>query len=262
METRLGRWYRTLGTSFCYVAFGLGCLVAAPTVLPVLCLLPGSRAARRRRIRHFVSGSFRALLWLAARLGIGRVEVEGREWLEQAGGRLVLATHPTYLDAVVLLSLMPNADCVVKSALWRNPFIYLFVCLAEYISNAAPEALIDDCIRAVRTGEALLVFPEGTRSVPGADLKFKRGAAQIAVRGDLEILPVVLHCSPPTLQKDKLWYEVPERPWCLTVKFCAPRKLQEFVPPQPRPVGVTVRHLNRALETFFKQQLPDHEYAR
>lgn len=261
LSTRLGRWYRSLGTSFCFLAFGVCSLVAVPTVLPVLLLLPGSPATRRRRIRHFVSLAFRALMGMITGLGLGRVTVEGREWLQQAHGKLVLATHPTYLDVVVLLSLLPDADCVVKSALWRNPFTRLFVRMAEYISNAAPEALIDSCIHAVQTGEALVLFPEGTRTVPGEKIKFKRGAAQIAVRGDLEILPVVLHCSPPTLVKDKLWYQVPDRPWTLSVKVYPPRKLSEFVPQQALPAGVAVRRLTAALETFFKQQLPDHEYA-
>jgi len=261
LSTRLGRWYRAVGTGFCFFAFGAGCLLAMPTVLPFVLLLPGSIDARRRRVRRFVSWAFRALLATIAGLGLGRVEVEGREYLEQAHGRLVLATHPTYLDVVVLLSLMPHADCVVKSALWRNPFTRLFVHRAEYISNAEPEELIQNCVRAVQTGEALVLFPEGTRSVPGEAIKFRRGAAQVAVRGDLEILPVVLHCSPPTLLKHAMFYEVPDRPWRLRVKVCAPRKLSDFLSEPALPAGVAVRRLTAALEAFFKQQLPEHEYA-
>lgn len=258
---KLGCYWRAFGTGFCFFAFGVGCVLAATTVLPVLLLLPGSRETRRRRLRHFVGWAFRTLLDTITGLRLGSIVVEGREWLNEARGRLVLATHPTYIDVVVLLSLMPNADCVVKSALWRNPFTRLFVRMAEYISNKEPEALIDECIRAVHTGEALVLFPEGTRSVPGEALRFKRGAAQIAVRGDLEILPVVLHCSPPALLKNTMFYEVPDRPWRLTVKVCAPRKLSDFVPDASLPTGVVVRRLTSALEDFFKQQLPEHEYA-
>src|SRR5579863_8139384 len=132
---RLGHLYRVLATSFCFFGFGLGCLLVAPTVLPVILLWPASRETRRRRFRRVVSIGFRILLATVHAMGIGRIEVQGREWLKQADGKLVLATHPSFLDAVVLLSLIPDADCVVKSAMLRNPFTRWFAASADYISN-------------------------------------------------------------------------------------------------------------------------------
>lgn len=260
---RLGYLYRVLATSICFFGFGLGCLLIAPTVLPVILLWPASRDMRRRRFRRVVSMGFRMLLAVVRPMGIGRIEVQGRERLKQADGKLVLATHPSFIDAVVLLSLIPDADCVVKSTILRNPFTRWFAVTADYISNRHddPAAIIDSCVEAVKGGQALVLFPEGTRSVPGRPLKLKRGAMQIAVRGDFEILPVVIHCTPPTMLKDTFWYQVPERPWVMTVKVCAPRKLKDIAPVASLPPGVAVRRLTQALQTYFQQQLPRGEHA-
>ncbi len=263
MLKKLAYGYRALGTGFCFAGFGAGCVVVGLTLLPVILLWPGNATARRRRVRRLVSLAFRVLLAAIRGLGLGRVEVEGREWLRHAAGRLVLATHPNYLDAVVLLSLLPMADCVIKSGLWRNPFTRAFVIAAGYISNSNedPVAAIETCIRAVHGGQTLVLFPEGTRSTPGEPLRFRRGAAQIAVRGDLEILPVVMHCSPPALLKTTRWYQVPERAWVLHVKIFPPRCVSDFVPQVSLPPGIAVRRATRALQNFFQEQITQYEHA-
>ena len=261
MLRKLAYWYRALGTGFCFAGFGVGCVLVGVTVLPVILLWPGNPANRRGRVRRLVSVAFQVLLVAIHGLGLGRIEVEGREWLKHASGRLVLATHPNYLDAVVLLSLLPMADCVIKSGLWRNPFTRAFVIAAGYISNGDPVGVIETCIQAVHGGEILVLFPEGTRTTPGEPLRFKRGAAQIAVRGGLEILPVVMHCSPPALLKTTKWYQVPEHPWVLRVKIFPPRPVGDFVA-QPSPLpGVAVRRATRALQSFFQEQIKHYEHA-
>ena len=88
MLAKLGRIWRALGTGLCFLVYGLLSLVFSLTLLPLLILWPGAALARERRIRTLVSWSFRALLWGIAFLGLGYVEVEGREWLAQAKGIL------------------------------------------------------------------------------------------------------------------------------------------------------------------------------
>ncbi|MCB5532142.1 1-acyl-sn-glycerol-3-phosphate acyltransferase, partial [Erysipelatoclostridium ramosum] len=55
-------------------------------------------------------------------------------------------------------------------------------------------------------------FPEGTRSRPGQALKMQRGAAQIALRGGLDITPVRIQCEPLGLYKGQPWWTVAKRP--------------------------------------------------
>lgn len=259
MLTSPGRLWRMLGTGFCFLVYGLLSLVFSVSVLPALMFWPGSAASRERRIRLFVSRSFRLLLGGIAFLGLGTVEVEGWEWLAQADGKLVVATHPMYLDVVALLMLMPFADCVVKSAMLRNPYYRRFVHAAGYISNGDSAAALDACVHTLQRGRALVLFPEGTRSTPGQPLRFRRGAAQVAVRSGCRILPVMIHCDPPALTKDLAWWQAPVRPWRLTVRFYPPQDLIAFGHHADQPHGVAARRLTHALEDFFTQQLTNHE---
>jgi 1-acyl-sn-glycerol-3-phosphate acyltransferase len=261
MLASLGRCWRAFGTGLCFAVYGTLSLVCSLTVLPLLILWPGSAAARERRIRAVVSWSFSTLLGAIATLGLGRVVVEGREWLEQADGKLVIATHPMYLDIVTLLMLMPSADCVVKSAMLSNPFYRRFVKAAGYISNADSAALLDNCVDSLKRGRTLVLFPEGTRTTTGEPPRFRRGAAQVALRAGCQVLPVMIKCSPPALTKSRTWWQVPERPWRLYVTFYPPQDLTAFGVREGQPHGISARRLTQTLEDFFKQQLAHHEHT-
>jgi 1-acyl-sn-glycerol-3-phosphate acyltransferase len=259
MLAKLDYWRRALGTGLCFAVYGSLSLAASVTLLPLLVHWPGSAATRQRRVRRVISRSYRLLLGGIAGLGLGRVEVQGREWLAQAEGTLLIATHPMYLDAVALGMLLPQADCVVKSVMLRNPLYRRFVTAAGYISNADSARLIEDCVAALRRGHTLLLFPEGTRREPGQAWHFQRGAAQVAVRSGCPILPVLMHCDPPALLKSTRWHQVPERPWRLLVKFYPPQPLAAFGVSGDLPHGVAARHLTRNLEDFFQQHMAAYE---
>ncbi len=255
----LGRLWRMLGTWFSFLVFGSLSLVASVSVLPVLILWPGDPAAREQRIRAFVSWAFGALLAGIEFLGLGYVQVEGREHLAEARGKLVVATHPMYLDIVALLMLMPFADCVVKNAMLRNPYYRRFVRAAGYISNGDSAAALDACVDSLKRGRSLVLFPEGTRTTTGEPPRFRRGAAQVALRSGCQVLPVLIACTPPALTKSRAWWQVPERRWQLLIRFYPPQDLSAFGHRQGMPHGVSARRVTRALQDFFTQQLANHE---
>jgi 1-acyl-sn-glycerol-3-phosphate acyltransferase len=259
MLANLGRLWRMFGTGFCFLVYGLLSLLCSFSVLPVLMWWPGDDRAREERIRKFVSWSFRTLLGGIALLGLGYVTVEGREYLAQARGKLVIATHPMYLDVVALLMLMPFADCVVKSAMLRNPYYRRFVRAAGYISNGDSALVLDACVKALQRGRSLVLFPEGTRTTTGQPPAFRRGAAQVALRAGCQVLLVMIACTPPALTKSRAWWQVPERPWQLLIRFYPPQDLHAFGYRESMPYGVAARRVTHAMEDFFKQQMANHE---
>lgn len=208
MSRPLDHAWRVVGTGLSFLAFGVGGLLLRLVWFPLLQWRVRDPAERRRRARRAVQRSFAAHVELMRRLGLMTYEIRGGERLRR-DGLLILANHPTLIDVVVLVSLLPNADCVVKSAVARNPFMRGPVEAAGYVSNDDGAGLVEDCIAAVRAGGNLVIFPEGTRTTPGQPPRLQRGAANIAVRGRLDVTPVVIACTPPTLVKGGKWYRVP-----------------------------------------------------
>jgi 1-acyl-sn-glycerol-3-phosphate acyltransferase len=183
-----------------------------------------------------------------------RMEVDGGDRLRECGGSLVLANHPTLIDVVALVSLMPSTSCVVKEALRDDPFLGGVVRSAGYLSNSDADGLVEDCARDLRAGRPLIVFPEGTRTWPGTPLRFLRGAAYIALRSGAPVLPVLIDCQPSTLTRKEKWYQIPARPFRLRIKVLDPFPVDRRAA-SGEAQTIAARRLTRALQEFFVMEL-------
>ena len=247
--------WRVFATGFCFVMFGVGGLGIAGAALPLLILVPGKH--RRQYLgRELVHWSFKLHVALMCVTGAIGCVVHGREKLAR-GGLLILANHPSLIDVVMLMSLVHRPDCIVKAALWRNPFTWGPVSLTGFISNASGPELVEAGIASVRNGNNLIIFPEGTRTVPGQLSVFQRGAANIACRGDLAITPVIITCSETFLTKGQPWYKVPpHKPiFELTVLDDLPPASQITGSDEP---ARQARRLTEHLENYFYTEVEHH----
>lgn len=199
--------------------FGVGALVVALGVFPLMRWLPGDSERRAQWLVHL---AFRGWIRFATLIGLFRVHWQGRERLPSCGPAIVVANHPTLIDVVLLMASLPQADCVVKGAAWRNPFLRWVVAGAGYIRNDGGATLIDSCVLRVRQGRCLVLFPEGTRSPARSLGALQRGAAHVALRAAAPMIPVTITCEPPTLMKGQPWYCVPDRIVAFTIAVAEP----------------------------------------
>ncbi len=253
LAERINRLWRIAGTGLAFLAFGLGGLFLRVLVFPPLQWFVRDPERQRLLARRIIQRSFAAHVELMRRLGLLTYEIRHRERLDRPG-LLVLANHPTLIDVVFLVSLLPNADCVVKSAVAKNPFMRGPVRSAGYVSNEDGAGLVDDCIAAVRAGGALVIFPEGTRTPIGQPLKLQRGAANIAIRGRIDVTPVRLSCTPPTLGKGEKWYRVPARRFHVVVDVQEDLPIGQFLDANDPDGGgdaAAARRLTEFLATYF-----------
>lgn len=253
MDT-LRRCWRIAVVAACFAAMGIGGVLCRFTLFPLLRLVSREAAQSERRARVFIRWSFRAVVAVLDWGGVMRVELRNGERLRSPGAALVLANHPSYLDIVVLIAHIPDAICVVKSALWRNPFFGGVVRAGGYVRNDEPDRLVEDCAASLAAGRPLIIFPEGTRTAPGAPLRFVRGAAHVALKSGAAILPVVLRCEPPAFTRTGHWYEQPPGGFRLVLDAMAPVGAAALLEAE-RPEAVKPRALTRALERLFASRL-------
>ena len=247
---RISYGWRVFATGLSFTIFGIGGVLMSITVLPLLRLFCGTDAiATKRASQRVVHYSWRFFIWFMKSMGILTWEVRGAERLLQPG-RLIIANHPSLLDVVFMISLMPRVDCIVKPGILRNPFMRGPASWAGYIPNGDPERLIEDCSSTLREGNSLLMFPEGTRTRPGHAIQMKRGAAQIALAAEVEILPVTITVVPTTLTKSEPWYQIPARPFHVTLTVGEPLGLSRFLQ-EGTNRAAAARHITEYLEDYF-----------
>jgi 1-acyl-sn-glycerol-3-phosphate acyltransferase len=243
--------WRILVTGICFVLFGIGGLILGLLVFPALLLLPGDAARRRARTRALVQRSFR--LFVATMSGSGGLAYEfvGRERLGRPG-QLIIANHPTLIDVVFIVAFTPAPACVVKAALFANPFTRRVVREAGYISNSPTDQMIEESTTALRCGDCLVMFPEGTRTRPGQPMHFHRGTASVAVRGAAVLTPIYISVDQPFLHKTQAWYQVPLRRPNISIRVGDDIDLEPYRrAPPPR----ASRDLNARLLDHYRREL-------
>jgi 1-acyl-sn-glycerol-3-phosphate acyltransferase len=244
--------WRLLATGASFALFGLGGLVLRLLVLPLLGLLPGDARTRRRRARAAISKAFYLHVQFMYRSGVLEFEFNGAERLGRRG-QMIIANHPSLIDVVFLIAHIRDANCIVKQSLWRNPFTRGPVRRAHYISNNGSPEMLEQAADALRDGETLIVFPEGTRTTPNCAPVFHRGAAAMALRGASVITPVFISVKPTTLTKAEPWYRIPERRVKVTLRVGKDIDPNTFNAQAPMPIAS--RRLNEHLHQLFLREL-------
>ena len=143
----------------------------------------------QKPIRRIISGFMRFFIFLMHTLGIVDMEAVNRESYRHLSSKIVVVNHPSLLDVIMLLSLIPNADCIVNAYL--NHSILRGIVRQLYILNSIDfENLLQTCVESLNRGNCLIIFPEGTRTPRTGRVILKKGAARIAIASGCNIVPV------------------------------------------------------------------------
>ncbi len=164
-----------------------------------------------KKIRHLVSASFRLFWSLAKVLRFLDHEFHDIEKLAKDRGTIIIANHPSYIDYVLLASLMPEISCLVKEEVLRKPALGGIVKNTHYLINSDGPSLLKECEACLKRGENILIFPEGTRTPHNGEIKLKKGFASLASHLLCPVRVVTIRCSEHFLDKQMKWYEVPSR---------------------------------------------------
>lgn len=257
MTSWLDYSWRLFATGLSFSAFGLGALLITASVFPAIHLLSFNRRRANAYCQYIVHLSFRLFIWLMKTLGVLTYEIDGAEKLSGRRPNLVIANHPSLIDVVFIISLLPTSLCVVKKAAWSNPFLMGVMRATGYIQNDNPMQLIDDCVQGIAEENNLLIFPEATRTVPGRPIKLKRGAASVINKSKAPFVPIIITCDPSTLTKAERWYEIPSR----RVHFKI--TVGDEFDPQPllidnEELSRANRRVNRSIREIFLTGIEEH----
>ena len=163
-------------------------------ILGILSLL-SSLFDRNGRVQH---GFARLWSWLIMKTIFSPVTVTGLERIDTSRPHVYAVNHASAMDIPVLYVYLPfQFRIMAKKELFRYPFVGWHLKRSGQIrvDQQNPMASIGDIKSAVKTlkaGMPVVIFPEGGRTANGQLKPFLPGAFFLAVRAQVDIVPMAL----------------------------------------------------------------------
>ena len=205
---------RTAEVVYGCCAIAMFALLLFPAWLYVL-VSPSRKSAAR-----VTTAALRAYLKVAG----WRVRVDGREHLQANAPRMFVANHTSYADIVVLMAALgTDYHFVAKAEVMSMPFFRTFLRKLGHFAfrREDPRARLKQAEQiedALRRGESVFVFPEGTFSAQSGVRPFHLGAFKAAFAAQRQIVPIALDGTRRVL-RDGSWLP---RPGKITITICPP----------------------------------------
>jgi 1-acyl-sn-glycerol-3-phosphate acyltransferase len=202
--------YQLAAYYFMLALFALGGLELS--LFSLLCAWVPTSERVERFFQRQIHGHFAIFHALCAALNLVHVRYVGFERLPR--GRVVLAAnHISLIDITCLLARIPEAVCLFKPAIRRNPVLGAAARRAGYLASDLGHEAVRAAAQKVADGHLLVIFPEGTRRpANGALLPFKPGFVLIARRAEAPIQLVRIVTNSNVLTKGFASWRLPRFP--------------------------------------------------
>jgi 1-acyl-sn-glycerol-3-phosphate acyltransferase len=141
---------------------------------------------------------------------VGLFQVVGVENIPRSGALLICPNHSATLDPPLVPAFVPRGDTwnMAKSEFFRKPliaFIYRSYHAFPVVRHTADRVALKRSFDLLKAGQALIIYPEGTRVESGVLAKPEPGSGFIAQKAGCPVLPVALTGTRECLPKGAWW---------------------------------------------------------
>lgn len=179
--------------------FAIGGLFIGIIIIPISTLFLKD-LEHRKFCANVVHKSWKFFSKLLCKLGSIKIIANGN--YKDIKGSVIVANHPSLLDIVLLIGLIPNCLCLAKKELLKNPIMHNIVKYLYIINDVDLEEFQNETKKALENGFNIIIFPTGTRTLPDEELKIHKGSAQIAINANVDIIPITIKADYPILIKN------------------------------------------------------------
>lgn len=233
------------------VYFGVGAVFLAIFVFPFIHLF----ASRKKQdfgvtARAYVSHTFRVFLDGLNLTHTSIRRVDDAEAYREIHSKIIIANHPSLLDFVYIMSLVPNSTCIVRGSLTKTPLAG--VIKQAYITNTTEfDDVLAECKKLTDQGCNVIIFPEGTRTPRHGQNNYKKGAARIALYCGCDVQPIFIGGSDKygLGKHDPLWSYNHVEPYLYDFKLLPVISVDEF---KEMSAPMAAKHLTEKMEQVIR----------
>lgn len=209
------------------ILFACGAVYIGCVLFPLLSLRYKGKE-RRKKFAEIIRKSWKFFISVMENSKEIKVNINGN--LSAIRGKVVVASHPSFIDIILLIGNMPASLCLAKKSILKNPIMRNIVKSLYIINDVDPDEFKNSTVEALNDGYNIVIFPTGTRTLPGENIKIHKGAAQIAIASGVEIVPVKIETDYPFLIKNHFPLDASDRTINYNLTVLPAIKLSDFDP--------------------------------
>jgi 1-acyl-sn-glycerol-3-phosphate acyltransferase len=198
------RWWHPLGTLWVFVHLGGSQFFLYYVLRPILKIFSPRRADDQLRsaTRWFARGVVKALPF-------GRLEFRDISPATFSPPCIVISNHQSAVDVMLMVSLPGDIRQTAKKRVFDAPFLGIGCKILGHVMVEPnnPDVTLQRCRERLASGASVHFYPEGTRSPDGFVQRFHRGAFELAIELQQEILPILMCDTWTGVPRDTWWFE-------------------------------------------------------
>lgn len=195
------KYIRSILAVFCFFIFGIGAVILNFLLFPFI-------KNNKELCSDIIHNTWRFFVNLMMFLKLFRLDVKKLEKIEN---KVIVSTHPSFIDIVILIALIPRSTCFVKKELAHNPILKNLVTSIFITNEVELDELKAESKKMLDRGFNVIIFPSGIRHRRDEFPKIRKGASLVALNAGKNIVPVRMFSDRDFLFINQPFYAVSDR---------------------------------------------------
>ena len=212
------KYFRSFLVIICFGIFGLGSVLVNFLVFPFI-------KKNKELCSDIIRFLWRFFVQLLVILRLIKIDIKRLDKIEN---KIIVATHPSFIDIVILMSLIPKSTCFVKKELTSNPILKNIISSIFVPNDIEIEDLEERSKRILDRGFNLIIFPTGIRHRKNEHLKIKKGAALAALCSGRNIVPIKIFTDDDFLFINEPFYAVGSKTVTFELEMCDEIRIEDY----------------------------------
>ena len=240
------RIYRAIAVVFLTSLFGIGALFVRYCIFPF----------QKTRIHNYetLHKYWKFFINILEKTKIIKLEIDNKDKIGSIRNSIIVSTHPSLIDIVILMSIIPQATCFVADKLARNPFFKGMVDLLFILDVQSIDEWLENTIKKIDSGLNVVIFPMGTRHRENETPKIRRGTALIAQKSHRDIVMLNLKSDSDFLQINQPIYDAGDKTVKYNLSYIGKIDTKEFLKKYPDEVTFKTEVTKQISTSLYKKQ--------
>lgn len=195
------KYIRSILAVFCFFIFGIGDVILNFLLFPFI-------KNNEELCSDIIHNTWRFFVNLMMFLKLFRLDVKKLEKIEN---KVIVSTHPSFIDIVILIALIPRSTCFVKKELAHNPILKNLVTSIFITNEVELDELKSESKKMLDRGFNVIIFPSGIRHRRDEFPKIRKGASLVALNAGKNIVPIRMFSDRDFLFINQPFYAVSDR---------------------------------------------------